>query len=99
MQSVFQTLFGHFFSFAPLVSLVGFVIVPVQHRLPFAASVDLAIRFFICAFLYVFIAWVMSKETVQGLLRNATENAWSVHNGTKNTTIDGNGSTLRGIEP
>ena len=98
MQDVLHILLGHFFSPEPLVSLVSLVIVPVQHRLPFKASVDLVVRLFVCASLHIFIPWVLSKEMVQEIFRNATESAWSVHNATQKATALGNKGGLLGGE-
>ncbi|KAK5122330.1 hypothetical protein LTR85_004241 [Meristemomyces frigidus] len=81
------TLLGNFFTPDPLRSLVGFVVVPVQYRLPFAAGADLLTTVFVGAFLHAFIPWAMSKQIVQDVMRNATQAAWSAQNATKNGTV------------
>lgn len=79
----------HFFSVSPLVSFVNFALVPVQHRLPFQEAMDLAVTVFLAAFLNVFVPWLTSKEMMQDIFRNVTEQAWKTHNETvkKNSTL------------
>ncbi|KAK5130185.1 hypothetical protein LTR08_002394 [Meristemomyces frigidus] len=96
--SVIRILLGRLFSTELLVSFIGFIIVPVQYRLPFAASVDLVVDFFFYAFLHVCIPWAMSREMMQDVLRNATESAWALHNATKNATGTVDESRLIGAE-
>ena len=84
-----MAMLSNIFSISPLVSFVSFALVPVQHRLPFAAGMDLAVAVFLAAFMNVFVPWLMNKDMMQDIMRNVTEQAWKTHNETlkKNSTL------------
>ncbi|KAI7202267.1 hypothetical protein KC316_g9034 [Hortaea werneckii] len=66
----------HWFSIASIVSLIGLVIIPVQHRLPFEQGINFCWAVFFGSFLGTFVPWLMSKEFMQDIMANATEAAW-----------------------
>ncbi|KAI7549663.1 hypothetical protein KC331_g3664 [Hortaea werneckii] len=66
----------HWFSIAPIVSLIGLAIIPVQHRLPFEQGINFCWAVFFGSFLGTFVPWLMSKEFMQDIMANATEAAW-----------------------
>ncbi|RMY71139.1 hypothetical protein D0863_05334 [Hortaea werneckii] len=79
----------HWFTIAPIVSLIGLAIIPVQHRLPFEQGINFCWAVFFGSFLGTFVPWLMSKEFMQDIMANATEAAWKSWNETSqaNTTL------------
>ncbi|KAI6841504.1 hypothetical protein KC332_g2207 [Hortaea werneckii] len=79
----------HWFSIAPIVSLIGLAIIPVQHRLPFEQGINFCWAVFFGSFLGAFVPWLMNKEFMQDIMANATEAAWKGWNESTqaNTTL------------
>lgn len=63
----------NFFGIAPLVTLVGFILVPAHKRIVFEEGVDLAWQLFFGAFLSVMMPWAMEKEFAQEFARSVTD--------------------------
>ncbi|KAI6836886.1 hypothetical protein KC340_g14170 [Hortaea werneckii] len=88
LSTVFEVVV-HWFTIAPIFSLIGLAIIPVQHRLPFEQGINFCWAVFFGSFLGTFVPWLMSKEFMQDIMANATEAAWKSWNESAqaNTTL------------
>jgi len=66
-------LVSNFLTVTPLVSLISYLVIPVEHRLPFVAGTNLAFNIFFGALASVVVPWFMSLAAVQQGIRNGTE--------------------------
>lgn len=72
VQNIGFEFIGCFVGPAPLVSLVGFIVVPAYQRIVFESGMHLVWTTFISAVLNVFVPWMMSLEIMQEGIRNAS---------------------------
>ncbi|GAB7341281.1 hypothetical protein MBLNU457_7553t1 [Dothideomycetes sp. NU457] len=68
-----SSLASNFFGITPLVSVISYLVIPVEHRLPFTAGISLAFEVFFGALACVVMPWFLSLDAVQEGIRNGTE--------------------------
>lgn len=76
LQNVLSCLFGFFFSLEPVISLVGFILIPAKQRVVFCAGMALVASVFIKAFWRLVTPWFIKNEFAQERMREMTEGLW-----------------------
>ncbi|RYO36438.1 hypothetical protein AA0111_g2859 [Alternaria arborescens] len=63
---------GTFFSVAPFVRLIAFVVVPAYKQILFIEAIELVLAVFTMQFLRMMASWAVKTEFVQAVMRNVT---------------------------
>lgn len=66
-----------FISAGPLISLLGFIVIPARERVVFRAAGDFCIAVFLKVLLQVVAPWWVRTKVMQEYMANATEAAWN----------------------